>query len=114
MSLGALKRLPSKRARQHFDFSVLQGAGHAAFAEFAGVEAAFGVVGVADDAAGAFGEYGIASAGSELAEFVDYGVAEQQIAVVGPHGAFGEMQVLRYALDFHVAEVLGEGGGGEQ
>ena len=45
--VGRVESLAFEARRQHFDFAVLQGARHAALAEFAGVQAAFGVVGVA-------------------------------------------------------------------
>ncbi len=57
--VGRVESLAFEARRQHFDLAVLQSAGYAAFAEFAGVEAALRVVGVADGAAGAFGENGI-------------------------------------------------------
>jgi len=58
--VGCVEALAFEAGCQDFELAIFQGTGYAALAELAGVEAAFGVVGVADDASGAFGVDGIA------------------------------------------------------
>ena len=91
---------------QHFDFAVLQRAGHAPLAEFAGVEAALGIERPAIRSARFGACFLVARARHPLMQPVHGDVAIEQKSFVGPHGSFGEMQAFRDALNLNVIEIL--------
>ncbi len=82
--------------------------------KFAAIQAPLGVIRVADGAAGALGEYLIRGTWNYLEDFIHHRVAKHQEPVVGPHRSFSKVEIGDHALDFQVAELLGEHAGCEQ
>ena len=103
---GRIEPLAFPLVGQHFDLALLIGAGHAAQARLAGVETAVGVEGVAAGAMGVRAEDFGGMAGRPFQEAVAGGVAEDQVAIFGPGGAFREAVAIGQLAERDIGEIL--------